>query len=264
MNRFICRPFLLGGDPRQPKFLVEDEDEEDTSSSHRPPTFVQNPSTLATTPKTSFEEETTRHTTVKAISLVDFGKGLDVQTRRPGILANEGGGGTTRHQGVEALTKSPPSPFANTRFPSPDFKSPFPPTVPPEQRPLPFSPSPFSIKQTSKQTPFQARNPPQLPLIPTSLQNAPQVPSNLPSASRLPKVSPLFQGPNLRNPGIKGTSSLNPGFQDPGSLVPGLTSLGLNNPGALVPPGSISRPIFPGKQSVPFRPSPALAGVSGC
>ena len=171
----------------------------------------------------------------------------------------EGGGGTTRHQGVEALTKSPPSPFANTRFPSPDFKSPFPPTVPPEQRPLPFSPSPFSIKQTSKQTPFQARNPPQLPLIPTSLQ----VPPNLPSASRLPKVSPLFQGPNLRNPGIKGTSSLNPGFQDPGSLVPGL-----NNPGALgpkdLPLSSISRPIFPDKQSVPFRPSPALAGVSGC
>ena len=218
VNRFICRPFLLGGDSRQPKFLIEDEEEE-TNSSNRPPTFVQNPTTLATTPKTSFEAETTRHTTVKAISLVDFGqkhggttsKGqpVDVQTTTPGIPTNQGGG-TTQHQRVEALTKSPPSPFANTRFPSPvlpDLKSPFHPTVPPEQRPLPFSPSPFSIKQTSKQTPFQARNPPQLPLIPTSFHNAPsfapQVPPNLPSASRLPKVSPIFQDPNLRNPGIK-------------------------------------------------------------
>ena len=205
-----------------------------------------------------------------------------MQTTTPRIPANQGGiptnqGGTTR-QRVEALTKSP---FANTRFPSsppppvlPDFKSPLPLTdLPPEQRPLPFSPSPFSIKQTSKQTPFQARPPTQLPLIPTSLQNTPsfgpQVPSNLPSTNRFPKVSPIFQDPSLRNPGIKDTVSLNPGFQDPrGSLVPGLTSLGFNNPGVLdpkdLPLSSISRPIFPGKQSVPFRPSPALVGVSDC
>ena len=201
-----------------------------------------NPTILATTPKTSFVAESTQHTTVKSVSLVDFGQKHPVEVPTAGIPGTRQGGGS--------LTKSPQSLFANTRFPGgqnpppvlPDFKSP----QPTGQRPLPFSPPAFSIKQASKQKPFQARPTPQLP------QNSfgPQVPS----ANRFPKVSPLFQDPNPRNPGIK-----SPGFQDPGSLVPGFESSVSNTPGVL---GPVNQPVFPGKQSAPFRPSPALAGVS--
>ena len=188
-----------------------------------------NPTILATTPKT-----------VKSVSLVDFGQKHPVEVPTVGIPGTRQRGGS--------LTKSPQSLFANTRFPGgqnpppvlPDFKSPT------GQRPLPFSPPAFSIKQASKQKPFQARPTHQLP------QNSfgPQVPS----ANRFPKVSPLFQDPNPRNPGIK-----SPGFQDPGSLVPGFESSVSNTPGVF---GPVNQPVFPGKQSAPFRPSPALAGVS--
>ena len=227
-----------------------------------PPAFVSNPTILATTPKTSIDAETTRQTTVKAITLVDFGQKqplVELSTKKPETLKEPG---TT----VEALTKSPPRrPFTSSRLPSPppmllDFKSPNhvpSPRPPPEQKPLPFSPSPFSIKQTGKQTPLQTQPPLQLPHLPTNLQN-PQVPLNLPSGNRLPKVSPLFQDSQQRNPIIK-----DPGFQDPGFRVPGLTSSNLNNPGVVSHFNSfVADPLFPNKQSPPFRPSPALVGVS--
>ena len=224
-----------------------------------PPAFISNPTILATTPKTSIDAETTRQTTVRAITLVDFGQKqplVELSTTKPELPKEPG---TT----MEALTKSPPRrpPFTSSRFPSPpppmllDFKSPNhvpSPRPPPEQKPLPFPPSPFSIKQTGKQTPLQTQPPLQLPHLPTNLQN-PQVPLNLPSGNRLPKVSPLFQDSQQRNPIIK----------DPGFQGPGLTSADFNSPGAMSHFTSFSpEPLFPDKQSLPFRPSPALVGVS--
>ena len=223
-----------------------------------PPAFISNPTILATTPKTSIDAETTRQTTVKAITLVDFGQKqplVELSTKKPELPKEPG---TT----VEALTKSPPRRplFTSSRFPSPppmllDFKSPNhdpSPRPPPEQKPLPFPPSPFSIKQTGKQTPLQTQPPLQLPHLPTNLQ-IPQVPLNLPSGNRLPKVSPLFQDSQQRNPITK----------DPGFRVPGLTSADFNSPGAMSHFTSfVPDPLFPDKQSLPFRPSPALIGVS--
>ena len=224
-----------------------------------PPAFISNPTILATTPKTSIDAETTRQTTVKAITLVDFGQKqplVELSTKKPEMPKEPG---TT----VEALTKSPPRrpPFTSSRFPSPpppmllDFKSPNhvpSPRPPPEQKPLPFPPSPFSIKQTGEQTPLQTQPPLQLPHLPTNLQN-PQVPLNLPSGNRLPKVSPLFQDSQQRNPITK----------DPGFQGPGLTSADFNTPGAMSHFTSFAtEPLFPDKQSLPFRPSPALVGVS--
>ena len=45
--------------------------------------------------------------------------------------------------------------------------------------------------------------------------------------------------------------------------MPGLTSSNINNPGVVSHFNSfVADPLFPNKQSLPFRPSPALVGVS--
>ena len=103
MKAPIHRPFLFG-DPRQPKFLVDKDEIEDNTMIKSPPAFISNPTILATTPKTSIDAETTRQTTVKAITLVDFGQKqplVELSTKKPETLKEPG---TT----VEALTKSPP------------------------------------------------------------------------------------------------------------------------------------------------------------
>ena len=66
-------------------------------------------------------------------------------------------------------------------------------------------------------------------------------------------MSPLFQDSQQRNPIIK----------DPGIQGPGLTSSDFKDPGVVGHFTSFApEPLFPDKQSLPFRPSPALVGVS--